>query len=230
MCTHTGAMTMRSVVSYCGIYTCASPVSQAVSGVWEAIRCKLLAVEGMYKLPFRHRGVFQAVDPEKVKVVLDEICEEAGIDVLLHASVVGAFRSGAIIHSVEIQQRAGRYTIAGKAFVVASGDGDLSVASGSIVEYGHEGEVQLGSLGTRIGGFSTAARPTSRPWSEAIVHAKKADPVLAKLLHKNSSVLIPIPYTQDYVTFLASAQYDARSAASMSRAEREGRKQAQACK
>lgn len=222
-------MTMRNVASFCGLFTCVEPIRRVIGGVWTILERKLLDHEAMYELPYRHRGVFQAVDPEKVKLALDELCEEAGVDVLLHATVVEVTHNHKSIEGIHVQQRTDKLILRGKAFVDASGDGDLSVLAGATVVYGHDDEVQLGSLATRISGFSSTARPTSRSWSSAIVAAKVNDPALSSYLHKNSSVLIPIPYTQDYVTFLASASYDARNAASISRAERDGRKQAQMC-
>lgn len=225
-----GAMTSRNVVSFCGLYTCTPPFRPVVAGVWTELRQRLLDVQATYELPFKHNGVFLAVDPEKVKFALDELCQDAGIDVLLHGTVVHVERREDLIRSISVQQRRGQVVFTADAFVDASGDGDLSTLGGASVRYGDkEGVVQLGSLATRFSGFSSDARPTSKTWSEAIIKAKEKDTKLAEVLHKNSSVLIPIPYTGDYVTFLATAKYDATSAASISRAEREGRRQAYGC-
>jgi hypothetical protein len=225
-----GAMTMRSVVSFCGLYTCTSPIRPVIGGVWLELRNRLLAVQAIYDLPYKHNGVFLPIDPEKVKLVLDELCEDAGIDVLLHGTVVDVERRDDFISTIWVQERLNRIAVSAKAFVDASGDGDLSVLGGASVRYGNsEGLVQLGSLATRFSGFDLEAKPTSKTWSQAIMKAKGDSAVLADLLHKNSSVLIPIPHTQDFVTFLATAKYDARSSASISRAEREGRKQAYRC-
>lgn len=84
-------------------------------------------------------------------------------------------------------------------------------------------------MATRLSGFSSEARPTSKLYSEAIMKAKAEDSRLAALLHKNGSVLIEIPNTNDYVTFLASAKYDALDVQSIADAEKHCRVQAQAC-
>ena len=42
--------------------------------------------------PKRHRGVFEVFDPEATKRALDEVCAEAGVDVLPHTFVMGADR------------------------------------------------------------------------------------------------------------------------------------------
>src|SRR5204863_6178198 len=56
-----------------------------VAGVADEVLAKLKRW-GAVTPPVRHRGVFVVFDPEGVKRALDEICTEAGVDVLLHAS------------------------------------------------------------------------------------------------------------------------------------------------
>ncbi|KAL7005752.1 hypothetical protein EMMF5_004667 [Cystobasidiomycetes sp. EMM_F5] len=224
-----GAMTMRGVASFCGLYTCRAPVRLAVGGIWSDLEDRLAAIGACYKLPHKHNGIFQAVNPEGVKLVLDELCQDAGIDVLLHANVIGARRQGDRIVSIQVHQRSGRcHEFEAQAFVDASGDGDLAHLGGAAVRYGNEGITQVGSMATRLSGFSSEARPTSKLYSEAIMKAKAEDSRLAALLHKNGSVLIEIPNTNDYVTFLASAKYDALDVQSIADAEKHCRVQAQA--
>ncbi|KAJ6069885.1 hypothetical protein N7499_011772 [Penicillium canescens] len=52
------------------------------------------------------------------------------------------------------------------------------------------------------------------------------DPALLKVIRKNESVLIRLPQSGHVVSFLASATYDTRDAASITAAEVSGRKQA----
>src|SRR5271156_4165027 len=84
-----GAATMRNVLTYCGLYTLGDAPRQAVAGVADQVVTKLRRM-GAVSPPVRHRGVFVVFDPEAAKRALDEICEEAGVDVLLHATVNGA--------------------------------------------------------------------------------------------------------------------------------------------
>ena len=71
-----GASTTRSVLTYCGIYTLQEEPRQAVRGVADNILTKLRAM-GAITPPQRHRGVFLIFDPEAVKRVLDEVCQDA---------------------------------------------------------------------------------------------------------------------------------------------------------
>src|ERR1700761_8500831 len=56
-----GAATHRGVVSYCGLFTIEKHPRQAVGGVWEEIRDKLLRMAGTTEKPVRHRGIFQVM-------------------------------------------------------------------------------------------------------------------------------------------------------------------------
>src|SRR5215475_14369263 len=87
-----GAATLRNVLTYCGLYTLGEVPRQAVAGVAEEVMRGLRRL-GAVTGPQRHRGVFVVFDPEAVKHVLDSLCAEAGVDVLLHAFVCGATRA-----------------------------------------------------------------------------------------------------------------------------------------
>ncbi|KAJ4990960.1 hypothetical protein SVAN01_03531 [Stagonosporopsis vannaccii] len=221
-----GAATHRGVVSFCGLFTIEDHSRRAIGAIWDNIFDRLRAASGTEELPKRHRGIFQVFEPEILKVVLDDLMRENSIDVLLHATVVGAERAGSTIKSVEIQERRGRRHVEATAFVDCSGDGDLAYLASASTRYGNHGTLNLGSLATRFSGFSADAQPTATLWTEAIIEAKKKQPELQDLCKKNASVLLKLP-SGDIVTFLASASYDARSAAAMSAAEASGRKQAQ---
>ena len=147
------------------------------------------------------------------------------VEILLHCLVVGGERNSDRVTAVEVQERRGRRTIRGKAFVDCSGDGDLAYHTGASTRYGNHGHVNLASLATRFGGLENA-NPTSAMWRDAIIAAKGKDPMLKKVIPRNVGVLIKLPYSGDIVTYMASAAYDARDSASISVAERQGRYQA----
>jgi hypothetical protein len=83
-----GAATLRNVLTYCGFYTLGDPSRQAVLGIGEEVLSGLRRFNAVTP-PQRHRGVFVAFEPEAVKRVLDDICREAGVDVLLHSFIAG---------------------------------------------------------------------------------------------------------------------------------------------
>jgi hypothetical protein len=213
-----GASTLRNVVTYCGLYTLGDPPRQAVAGIAEEVMQGLRAM-GAVTGPQRHRGVFVVFEPEAVKRVLDRLCAEAGVDVLLHAFVNGATRDRDRIVEVSWQDHAGVHAMRAKAFVDASGEGDLAFFADASTRYGNDGMVNLGTLGTRFGGVSRDVTVTADRLAEAVAAAKGP-------FTKDRSVMTRLPISGDVVCYVASADYDPRDAASFSAAERSGREQA----
>jgi hypothetical protein len=213
-----GASTLRNVVTYCGLYTLGDPPRQAVAGVAEEVMQGLRRL-GAVTGPQRHRGVFVVFEPEAVKRVLDTLAAEAGVDVLLHAFVCGAAREAGRVVDVSWQDHAGRHTVRARAFVDASGEGDLAFFAGASTRYGNEGLVNLGTLGTRFGGIPRDVTVTADQFAQAV--AKGSGPFT-----KHRSVMTRLPISGDLVCYVASADYDPRDAQSFSDAERSGRAQA----
>jgi len=74
---------------------------------------------------------------------------EAGVEVLLGTMVVGAVKDGAALRAVIVENKAGRQAIAGKVFIDATGDGDLSARAGARFEVGRP-EDGYGSSATLV--------------------------------------------------------------------------------
>ncbi len=64
-------------------------------------------------------------DSEGLKIVLEEMLQESGVDVLYHTRLIGANRSESGISSIMIHNRSGVQELVAKIFVDATGDGDL---------------------------------------------------------------------------------------------------------
>lgn len=219
-----GAATMRNVVTYCGVHTLADPSRQVVFGVAEDVLAKLRNWKAVTP-PQRFRGVFLAFDPEAVKVALDEVCDEAGVDVLLHSRLVEAVRDGDKIATLTLQDDGGRHTVSARAFVDATGDGNLAFIAGASCRYGNGNEVNLGSLGTRFGGIPVDVTVTADQIAAAVQSQQEAG---IRPFTKDRSVVVRLPISHDLALYVASADYDPRDAVSLSRAEANGRQQARA--
>ncbi|MFZ5827359.1 MAG: FAD-dependent oxidoreductase [Bacillota bacterium] len=76
------------------------------------------------------------VDPEALKLVHQELCLEAGVDLLLHSFVVGAEREGDRIGRALLATKEGLTPVEATVFVDATGDGDLAARAGVPFEYG----------------------------------------------------------------------------------------------
>jgi FAD dependent oxidoreductase len=217
-----GASTMRNVLTYCGLYTLGERPRQAVFGVAEDVVAKLRRLGGI-SAPHRHRGVFVVIDPEATKRALDEICLENNVDVLLHAFVGNAERDRNRIGSVTYHDHGGAHLLYGKAFIDATGDCDLASFAGASTRYGNHGAVNLGTLGTRFGGISPDAEVSADAISRAVQAARTRG---VGPITKERSVVARLPGSGDVVCYLASADYDPRDGASLTRAEMSGREQA----
>ncbi len=217
-----GASTMRGVITYCGLYTLGEAPRQAVRGIAEEVLEGLRAL-GAVTGPQRHRGVFVVFDPEGVKRVLDRLCQEAGVEVLLHAFVTGATRRADRVTEIAFHDHGGRHSIVAKAFVDASGEGDLAALAGAATRYGNDGAVNLGTLGTRFGGIPRDVTITADQLAAAVQAARAAG---KGPFSKDRSVITRLPLSGDAVCYVASEDYDPRDVRSLSAAERGGRAQA----
>jgi len=217
-----GASTMRNVLTYCGLYTLGRRPRQAVFGVAEEVVGKLRRLGGISS-PRRHRGVFVVIDPEATKRALDEVCRESHVDLLLHAFVGSAERDGGRIAAVTYHDHGGAHRLYGKAFVDATGDCDLACFAGASTRYGNHGAVNLGTLGTRFGGIASGVEVSAEAISRAVQAARTRG---VGPMTKERSVVARLPGSGDVVCYLASADYDPRDGASLTRAEMSGREQA----
>lgn len=88
-------------------------------------------------------------DIETMKLVLDEMVQEAGVQVQLHTRVVAAERDAAnrLTHVIT-ESKSGRQAWQALVFVDATGDGDVAAQAGCEYDYGHPetGQAQPMSL------------------------------------------------------------------------------------
>ncbi|MGW0179326.1 FAD-dependent oxidoreductase [Nocardia sp. NPDC003345] len=218
-----GAATLRNVVTYCGLYTRDDP-RQVVFGIADEVVSGLRA-RGAVTEPRKFNAVTVVFDPESVKVVLDDLCRAAGVDIRLHSLLIGADTAGDHITAVEVADHEGVHRFTAGAFVDATGDADLAHRAGAEIRYGTDGRVQNGSLGVRFGGIAADAEVTVRTVGEAVRAAKAAG---TGGLLAESGLVARMPVSGDVIAYLVDAGYDARSAADTSRAEIDARRRAQA--
>ncbi len=216
-----GASTMRNVLTYCGMYTLDEHPKMVVGGVGADVVGRLKQRDALTG-PFRFRGVFVVFDPEVVKVVLDDICQAAGVTVMHGTMVVAAEREAGLITTVTVADHAGLHQVRAKAYVDCTGEGNLAAHAGAGTRYGNHDGVNLGSLGTRFGGIP-ADLPVSADDIAAAVARLGTD---RRLVTKDRGVIARLPHSGDLACYLVSADYDPRDALSLSEAERNGRRQA----
>jgi hypothetical protein len=72
-----------------------------------------------------------AFDAETMQRVIIEAMEEAQVEVLLRAQVVGTVMDGSILRGLKIQTKSGTKLVLAKVFIDSSGDGDVAALAGA---------------------------------------------------------------------------------------------------
>jgi len=85
--------------------------------------------------PIFHHGSGAACtvpyDPETAMQVLFQLCEAAGVRLLLHSYVTGVVADGNVVKGVVVENKAGRQVIRGQIVCDGTGDGDVAAAVGA---------------------------------------------------------------------------------------------------
>ncbi|HZG87875.1 FAD-dependent oxidoreductase [Paenibacillus sp.] len=96
--------------------------------------------------------------PEPFKRLAFDMLEEAGVTLLLHTLLVGCDAADGRIRSVDLRHKSGAARVEAKAFVDATGDGDLAFLAGASWEKGNAaGKVQPMTMKFRMKGVDFAA-------------------------------------------------------------------------
>lgn len=146
------------------------------------------------------KGSF-AVDVEKMKLLLEQLCLEAGVKILLHSRVVAAHvNDEKQLTHVVVENKSGRQAIAARIFIDCTGDGDLAALAGCSCDYGRPDPKDPSKIQTQpfsmlgvITGVNAKEiapyfqwRERDVPWSEpkdklrAVMQAGGADPSYGK--------------------------------------------------
>lgn len=116
---------------------------QVVTGLPQELVERMAAKQGCIGHIEDTTGYASSVTPfdaEIMKLVLDEMAQEFGIDVLYHASLVRANVEKGEIQSVTVQTRGGAIELQGSVFIDASGDGALAFAAGAQLRQGRDAD------------------------------------------------------------------------------------------
>lgn len=75
-------------------------------------------------------------DPEALKLLLEELCLEAGVKFQYHTKVSAAFREGKRLTTIVTESKSGRQAWRAPVFIDTTGDGDLGFQAGCAFEIG----------------------------------------------------------------------------------------------
>lgn len=89
-------------------------------------------------------------DAECLKIVLDEMCQEAGVELLLHSYIADVAMQDGVIAAVLIENKSGRQAVTGKVFVDATGDADVAFRAGAATTHGRAWDGRPEAMGSFI--------------------------------------------------------------------------------
>lgn len=76
--------------------------------------------------------------PEEMKLLLEELCAAAGVNVQLHTRVAAAHREGQTLRTIVTESKSGRQAWQAPVFIDTTGDGDLGALAGCEFEIGKD--------------------------------------------------------------------------------------------
>ena len=155
-----GAATANSVLAYCGFFTREEAPRRLVGGVGGQVLDALSAL-GVSVEPRRtaHSGTWIVIlNPEALKVAMDEVAAQAGFEVCLHTSFVDAEREGEHIGALRLYGPSGLRTVTVRSIVDASGDAVVAATlPDGLAQALPRHQRNAASLPVRIGGVAPDA-------------------------------------------------------------------------
>ncbi|HEY2572894.1 MAG TPA: FAD-dependent oxidoreductase [Verrucomicrobiaceae bacterium] len=79
-------------------------------------------------------------EPEGMKLLLEELCVEAGVKFQLHTKISAAYREGRRLTTIVTESKSGRQAWRAPVFVDTTGDGDLGALAGCDFQFGESKE------------------------------------------------------------------------------------------
>ncbi|MGV3569704.1 MAG: FAD-dependent oxidoreductase [Ramlibacter sp.] len=152
-----GMGTAAGVTNFCGLHANVhGDIRQVVHGVADDLLQRMDRLGGLnapHSL-FGHKIVAQAYDTAAYKIAADDLLLSAGVEILFHAVGAGVVMDGARrVQALLLETKSGRRAVTGRAFIDASGDGDLAAWAGAPFSKGDgEGHMLYPSTMFRING------------------------------------------------------------------------------
>jgi len=157
-------------------------------------------------------------DAEALKVVIDEMCQEAGVELMLHTLVADAVMEGDAIAAVIVENKSGREAVAGRVFIDATGDADVAYRAGAPTTHGRPFDDRPESMGSffHLAGFEPLDERRAQELRELI----RREMEKGRFRFYNPNFLARNAYQQDHTAAnLTRFGGDANVATDLTRAE-----------
>lgn len=165
-------------------------------------------------------------NPDSFMLVLDEMCVEAGVQVLFHATLCGANAEGRQIKSILLATKAGLMEASADSYIDATGDGDLMAFAGCDFQLGRESDGLCQPMTTifRMSNVDVEGYKADRPRIQALYKQHKAE---GKIQNPREDILVFFGLGEGIVHFNTTrvVKLDPTDPFDVSHAEMEGRRQ-----
>ena len=181
-------------------------------------------------------GGERVFDPNAARLAAEDLCLEAGVQILYHHRIAHIERNGSVIKHAILHSKSGLTAVKGKVFIDSTGDGDLSFLAGAQYELGGEGtpHVQPMTLCFKLKlnlsesdlGYTDAMDATAKE-AKLIQLAFKNAKEKGETSNPRENVLIFSTHNKDVIHFNTTrvVKKSAVNGIELSEAECEGRKQ-----
>ena len=223
-----GGMATAGLINPFMAYTVQATGQVLTTGVFNEILDRLESHGGLAK----DRATF---DDEQMKLVLDELTVDAGVNVLLHAFVNGVEVEDGVIQSIRVTGKFGELNLRARNFVDSTGDGDLAALAGCKIVVGRteDGLCQPMTLCFRVAGVDMSAYPHEEfyhwghPLRLEVDRVYQEAKARGTITNPREDVLIFATLRPDVLHFNTTRiiRHSALDALSLTEAEQIGRKQ-----
>jgi glycine/D-amino acid oxidase-like deaminating enzyme len=118
--------------TFYAFYTPGEHPARVVGGIGWEIAERLVGLGAAFERPNTYgAGTGITYDPEVLKLVWEQLEDDAGVTILLHTWVTGVHKTGDRVDAVRLWNKGGESVIGASVVIDASGDGDVAALSGA---------------------------------------------------------------------------------------------------
>lgn len=225
-----GGISTQSLDTFYGFFTPGEEPRKVVGGIPDRIVDRLESAGDMFLRPNTYgAGTGVTYNPERLKLLWDELAAEAGIEVLLHTQIVDVERADERrVRSISVLTPAGFYRISARRYIDTTGDASLTTLLGLPVETAGETEPAQ-TLTTTFRMCSVDLAAYRAAGGKAMLQQKMAEAVDSgdfPLPRRKGSIHEMVQRGCIATVAVRVAGVDPFDARSLSDGEREGRRQA----
>ncbi|MDN5925890.1 MAG: FAD-dependent oxidoreductase [Hyphomicrobiales bacterium] len=213
-----GAATTSSVLAYCGLFVNTANARRVVGGVATEVLAALEKL-GVDTAPIRLRSTgnwIVPLNPEALKVALDRTVTISDIQMFYHATLCGVTVARDMVAAIDICGDFGVARIKARAFIDASGEGNLWHLAGH-QRRGSQQPLQPASLPIRVGGVGTGWQKNRDAFRIASEIYNAQDPTIRA--RSNGGVVLEIPSSSEVWWMALDLDADPTDAVSFGRTE-----------